>query len=274
LVTAPTARASDRQETFGELLREWRIRRRFSQLELSGRAAASTRHLSYLENGRSRPSREMALHLADELDVPLRERNRLLVAAGFAPLFRETGLDADEMAPAREAIERILAAQDPYPAVVVDRCWNLVAANQGLAVFTALLPVELLTPPVNVVRASLHPDGLARHIANFDEYATHMVGRIRRDAEATGDPSLTALLDELRTYPALDRVPATAPASWGGALVPIHLVTEHGELSFFSTIATFGTPNDITLDELSIEMFFPADASTAAALPRRPARPA
>ncbi len=252
--------------SFGDLLREWRGRRRLSQLELSLRAAASTRHLSYLENGRSRPSREMVLHLADELDVPLRERNRLLVAAGFAPAFRETALDAVELAPAREAIERILAAQDPYPALVVDRRWDLVAANAGLAVFLEGVDPALLEPPANVVRASLHPDGLARRIANIDEYAAHMLGRLRRDAEATGDPAVHELLAEIRTYPAVAHLPPSAGAHWGGTLLPLRLLTDGGELSFFSTIATFGTPVDITLDELSIELFFPADAATAAAL--------
>lgn len=237
-----------------------------SQLDLSTRATASTRHLSYLENGRSRPSREMALHLSEELDLPLRERNRLLVAAGFAPVYPESGLDAAGMAPARDALDRILAAQDPYPAVVVDRRWDLVAANSGLTVFVDLLPPELLAPPVNVMRASLHPDGLARHIVNLDEYASHLVGRIRRDADATGDPALTELLDEIRTYPGVTELTPTGTAPWGGSLLALRLSVDGCDLSFFSTIATFGTPADITLDELSIEMFFPADDATAVAL--------
>lgn len=258
-------------ESFGALLRDWRVRRRLSQLELSVRAAASTRHLSYLENGRARPSREMALHLADELDVPLRERNRLLVAAGFAPVYPESHLSDASLAPASDAIDRILAAQDPYPAIVVNRRWDVVAANDGLALFAELVAPALLADPINVVRASLHPDGLAPHISNLHEYAGHLVGRIRRDVETTADPGLGELLAEIADYPSVASLPpATAPGGWGGALLPLRLDTPRGELSLFSTIATFGTPHDITLDELSIELFFPADDATAAVLGERP----
>ncbi len=211
----------------------------------------------------------MVLHLAEELDVPLRERNRMLVAAGFAPLYRETDLDSADLAPARDAIARILRAQDPYPAVVVNRWWDLVAGNTGIGIFLELLPDHLLAAPANVVRASLHPDGLAPHITNFVDYAGHMVGRVRRDLDITGDSRLADLLGEIRTYPGVSEATAVdlAPV-WGGALLPLQLSTPRGEMSFFSTIATFGTPTDITLDELSIEMFFPADDATTAAVGR------
>src|SRR5262249_25777233 len=164
----------------GELLREWRELRRLSQLDLALQAEVSTRHLSFVETGRSRPSRDMVLHLAEELDVPLRERNHLLLAAGYAPVYAETALDAPAMTAVRAAVRQVLAGHEPYPAVVVDRHWNLIDANATVALFTQGLPPELLAPPINVLRASLHPDGFARQIVNLGEWRAHVLGRLRR----------------------------------------------------------------------------------------------
>jgi transcriptional regulator with XRE-family HTH domain len=249
----------------GTLLREWRQRRRLSQLELALDAGVSARHLSFLETGRSRASREMVLRLADELDVPLRERNRLLLAAGHAPAYVERRLDEPEVEPVREALQRVLDGHDPYPAVVVDRWWNLVAANASIGLLTRYVAPALLEPPVNVLRASLHPDGLAPRIVNLAEWRGHLLERLRRQVELTGDEALAALQRELRRYPA----PPPAPHGDGPAgeiAVPLRVATEEGELAFISTVATFGTAVDITVAELAIEAFFPADAATAAAL--------
>lgn len=260
--------ATFERPAFGDLLKSWRAQRRLSQLELASQAEVSTRHVSFLETGRSRPSREMVLHLAEYLDVPLRERNALLVAAGFAPAFDERPLDDPELTPAREALDLVLSGHEPYPAVVVDRRWNLVAANSAIAVFTDGMPSELLEPPINVVRASTRPDGLAGRILNFDEYGAHLVGRLRRQVELTADPQLAALLAEVRSYPGVVELPGFEPR--GTALLPMRIRTADGRavLSFFSTIATFGTPVDVTLEELAIETFFPADDATRTALLR------
>jgi transcriptional regulator with XRE-family HTH domain len=250
----------------GPLLRDWRQRRRLSQLDLAGEAAVSARHLSFVETGRSRPSRELVLHLAEHLDVPLRERNTLLLAAGYAPTFRQTALDADEMAPVREALDTILAGHQPYPAVVVDRGWDLVTANAAaLAMLTDGIADHLLAPPANALRVSLHPDGLAPRIVNFGEWAAHLIDRLRREAEAYADPQLLALHDELCGYPGV--AGSTLPDAPAGRLfVPLVLRHPAGELTFFSTVATFGTARDITVEELAIESFFPADEATATAL--------
>src|SRR5215207_3807474 len=178
----------------GGLLKEWRHRRRMSQLDLAVEADVSPRHLSFVETGRSRPSRELLLHLAEHLDVPLRDRNTLLLAAGFAPAYRETGLDAGEMAPVRDALEKILASHEPYPAVIVDRRWNLVSANRpALSLLTDGVSAELLAPPVNALRVSLHPEGLAPRIGNLAEWSAHLLTRLHRQQLATGDPDLAAL---------------------------------------------------------------------------------
>lgn len=255
----------------GRLLREWRERRRLSQLELSNRAAVSTRHLSYVETGRSRPSRELLLHLAEELDVPLHERNTLLVAAGFAPVYRETPIDAPEMAAIREALERVLRGHEPYPAVVVNRHWELVMGNAALAVLIEGVTPDLLAPPVNVLRVALHPDGLARRVANFDEYSAHLVGRLRREVDRSADPVLAALLVELEGYPgvSVDVADLEAEAASRNVVLPVVLDEDGDRLSFFSTIATFGTALDVTLADLAIEAFFPADDATATALRHR-----
>jgi transcriptional regulator with XRE-family HTH domain len=248
---------------FGELLRQWRDRRRLSQLALSVQADVSTRHLSFVETGRSAPSRALVLQLAEHLEVPLRERNRLLLAAGYAPVFGETPLDAPALSAVRDALRRLLAAHQPYPAVVVDRGWHLVEANASLALLTDLVAPYLLAPPANVLRASLHPDGLAPHIANLADWRGHLLTRLRRQVEVSADPDLAALLVELSGYPGGDHDPTPSP---GDIAIPLRLRAGGGELSFLSTVATFGTPLDVTVAELTIEAFYPADPATAAAL--------
>ena len=249
----------------GPLLREWRQRRRLSQLELALEADISARHLSFLETGRSKPSREMVLHLAEHLDIPLRERNALLMAAGFAPVFPERSFDDPELASARKAVELVLAGHEPYPAIAVDRHWTLLAANEAVAQFLVTEDASLLEPPVNVLRVSLHPKGVAPRIANLAEWRAHILDRLRRQIDASGDPVLIALLDELRAYPA---PAATQTRDYGGVVVPLELMTDMGILSFFSTTTIFGTPVDVTLSELAVEAFYPADDATTRALTR------
>lgn len=252
-------------EPVGILLRQWRERRRLSQLELSIRAEISTRHLSFVETGRSAPSRDMVLQLTDRLDIPLRERNRLLLAAGFAPVYSETPLGAPQMDSIRAAVRQLLAGHEPYPALVVDRSWNLVEANSSIALFTSLVSPDLLAPPANVLRASLHPQGLAPHIVNLGQWRGHLLHRVRRIVELTADPDMVKLADELESYPCPDR--QVEPTGPGEIMVPLRLRAPDGsELSFFSMVATFGTPLDVTLSELAIEAFYPADDATARAL--------
>ena len=247
----------------GTLLKDWRRRRRLSQLDLALEAGVSARHVSFLETGRSKPSREMVLHLSDQLDVPLRDRNRLLLAAGYAPAFEERPIDAPEMAPVREALDRVLTGHEPYPAVVVDRWWNLAAANRAIATFTAGVPEHLMQPPVNVLRVSLHPDGMASRIRNYGEWRAHLLDRLRRQVALTADDRLTALYEELSGYPG-EIGEVHGPG--GEIAVPLRFDAGGRELAFFSTVATFGTAIDITLSELAIEAFFPADEATAAYL--------
>ena len=248
----------------GEHLRDWRQRRRMSQLDLALDADISARHLSFVETGRARPSREMVLRLADTLDVPLRERNLLLLAAGFAPVHAERPLDAPELAAARSAVERLLAAHAPNPALAIDRHWTMLAANQTVGFLLEGVDPALLQPPVNVLRLSLHPQGLAPRIVNLGEWRAHLLHRLRQQQRAFGDPVLGALADELSAYP----VPPEAgehPAP-GDVFVTLRLATRQGELAFFSTTTVFGTPLDVTLAELALETFFPADEATRAAL--------
>ena len=261
-----SATASRVNSPVGELLRLWRERRRIRQLDLSIQADISTRHLSFVETGRSSPSRDMVLHLADNLDVPLRERNHLLLAAGYAPVFGESALDSPQMAAVRQAVRLVLKAHEPYPAVVVDRKWNLVDANATIALLTAGAAPALLAPPVNVLRLSLHPQGVAPRIVNLGEWRAHLLSRLRREVAVTADPDLTELLDELREYPCDDPAGNVEVPRPGEVVVPLRIRTEAGQLSFFGTVATFGTPLDVTVAELSIESFFPADPQTAAAL--------
>jgi transcriptional regulator with XRE-family HTH domain len=254
--------------TVGPLLRTWRTRRRLSQLDLALEAGVSARHLSFVETGRSRPSAEMVLHLAEQLDVPLRDRNRLLLAAGYAPAYGERDLEDPEMTPVREALDLVLGAHDPYPAIVVDRAWNLVAGNRGLGLLTAEVDPALLAPPANCIRLALHPYGLAPRIANLSEWRAHLLERLRRQIALTADAQVAELLEEMEGYPGGDdSQDGGAHTDYAGAIVvPFRMHGEDGELTFFSTVATFGTAVDITLAELSVESFFPADQLTAHAV--------
>jgi transcriptional regulator with XRE-family HTH domain len=257
------------QQPVGDLLREWRQRRRMSQLDLALEADISTRHLSFVETGRSLPSRDMVLHLAEQLDVPLRERNVLLVAAGFAPVFAERTLEDPALQTARKAVELVLAGHEPYPALAVDRHWTLVAANSAVGRLIGSADAALLQPPVNVLRLSLHPNGLAPRTANLPEWRAHLLSRLHRQIEVSGDPVLAGLMRELAAYPVPSRPKPIRPAGdheYAGVVVPVQFETEAGTLSFFSTTTVFGTPLDITLSELALESFFPANAATAEAL--------
>ena len=254
---------------FGPLLREWRHRRRVSQLDLALDAEISARHLSFLETGRARPSRDMVLHLAEQLEVPLRERNLLLTAAGFAAEFRERPLGDPALAAARQAVEAVLRGHLPYPALAVDRHWTLVTANDAVPPLLAGVDLALLAPPVNVLRLALHPAGLAPRTANLAEWRGHLLERLRRQAEVSADPVLLTLLEELRGYPAPHAPRPPRPVrDYAGMVVPFELVTDAGVLAFFSTITVFGTPVDVTLSELALECFYPADSATAAMLQR------
>ncbi|MFI6503056.1 helix-turn-helix domain-containing protein [Nonomuraea typhae] len=252
-------------ESFGDLLRSWRQRRRVSQLDLAIEAEVSARHISFLETGRARPSREMVMKLAEELDVPLRHRNRLLVAAGFAPVFRERDVAGPEMDVVRQALDKILAGHEPYPAVVVDVAWNLVAANQAAAMFMDGVPDHLLKDPVNIMRLSLHPEAMGGRLLNLAEVRAHLLPRLRRQAEVTGDGRLTELHDEIAgyRYPGIELNVAVVPSP-ADILLPFRI--RHGDrvLSMFTTIATFGTPVDVTASELAIETFWPNDEETMA----------
>lgn len=251
----------------GGLLREWRQRRNLSQFELALRSAVSARHLSFIETGRARPSREMVLHLADRLDVPLRERNRLLLAAGFAPVFSEHSLGERELAPMREALERFLVAHEPYPALVVDRHWNVLAANRGVAYVNRDVAPELREPPANALRIALHPEGLARRITNLANWSSYVLARLRREIEATGDPELESLYEELAAYPGTTtEFDPAGPLGSKDALFMQELRLDDRDLAFFCTLTTFGTPRDLTLAELTIIAFYPADSETAEAL--------
>ena len=260
---------SEATSEIGTMIREWRVRRRMSQLDLAGEADISQRHLSFIESGRSRPSREMILNLSERLDVPLRQRNTLLVAAGFAPNFGERPLEHPRLAPALSAVQRVLQGHDPNPAVAVDRHWNLVAANVAAAAFLeAIDDPSLTSQPVNVLRLSLHPRGLAPRILNLAEWRAHLLERVRRLIDATGDAELEALEAELLTYPAgVSRTRVVHDEST--AIVhPLRIRLGDDVLSLISTITIFGTPLDVTLSELAIESFFPADEETRFALQR------
>ncbi len=250
-------------------MREWRQHRRLSQLDLALNADVSTRHLSFMETGRALPSREMLVRLAEHLDVPLRERNALLVAAGYAPVYAATPLDDPAMRVVKEAVDLVLAGHEPYPALAIDRHWNLVAANRAVAPLLDGVSPDLLTPPVNVLRISLHPDGLAQRIVNIGHWRQHILARLMRQVELSNDPALLDLRKELAAYPAPDDSGHRLDdARYGGLVVPIRLRMDTGVLSFFTTTTVFGTAVDITLDELAIESFFPADTATMDALRR------
>lgn len=262
----------------GDLLREWRRRRRVSQLDLALEAEISAKHVSFVESGRAQPSRDMILRLAEHLQVPLRERNTLLHAAGFAPVYAERSLDDPALAQARTAVDLVLRGHEPFPAIAVDRHWSLVAANAAVRPMLAGVDASLLEPPVNVLRLSLHPKGLAPCIANLSEWRAHLLERLRRQVDATADRVLVDLLRELREYPIPDDVTPRPPRDYAGVVIPFELRTPQGTLAFFGTTTVFGTPIDITLAELAVEAFFPANSETARQLLagsefRQPGRP-
>jgi transcriptional regulator with XRE-family HTH domain len=246
----------------GDLLREWRQRRQLSQLDLAIQAEVSARHLSFVETGRSRPTSEMILRLTEHLGVPLRDRNTLLLAGGYAPAYPENRLDGPELAAVRGGLRHVLAGHEPYPAVVVNRWWELADQNAAVAVLTAGVAPELLEPPVNVLRLSLHPDGMAPRIGNLGEWRAHLLTRLRRQVAATDDARLAGLLEELRGYPGGEHG-APAPTD---VVVPLRYRAGEAELSLFSMTAVVGTPMDVTIEELVIESFYPADQATSDAL--------
>jgi transcriptional regulator with XRE-family HTH domain len=255
---------------FGELLREWRGRRRLSQLDLAYDTEISPKHLSFIETGRSQPSREMVLRLAEQLEIPLRERNVLLASAGFVPMYPERSLNDDSLAAVRAAVDLILAGHEPNPAIAIDRRWTMHAANKACGLLTSLVDPSLLEPPVNVLRLCLHPDGLAKHIVNYFEWRHHLIAYLDRQVDITGDQVLSALVEELRAFPPPPGAvrPRTNDVSGHNFAVPLKLRTDAGELSFLSVTTVFGTPVEITLEELAIESFFPADKETADFLSR------
>lgn len=239
-------------------------------MELALDSGVSTRHISFLETGRSQPSRQMILHLAEHLDIPLRERNELMIAAGYAPVYPATPLDDVSMDVVRSAIELVLTGHEPYPALAIDRYWTLVAANRALGPLLAGVSPALLEPPVNVLRLSLHPDGLAPRIVNFDQWRDHVLRRLRGYIGTSADPVLVELHDELRSYPAGDvrthSVEGGPDQKVDDLVIPLRMQTDVGVLSFISTTTVFGTANDVNLAELAIESFFPADKATAGIL--------
>jgi transcriptional regulator with XRE-family HTH domain len=250
---------------FGELLKDWRARRRMSQLDLALDAEISQKHLSFIETGRSIPSRDMVIRLSEVLDMPLRERNRLLNAAGYAAMYLARSLDDPSLAAARAAIDQLLSAHDPYPALAIDPHWTLIAANQSLQNLLAVVADKaLLEPPVNVLKLSLHPGGFAPFIVNLAQWRAHILMRLRHQMQASGDGALSQLLTELEALPAPDD--DKAHGDFGDVYVPLKLRLPMGELSFFSTTTVFGAPFDVTLSEIAIEAFFPVDAATQAIL--------
>jgi transcriptional regulator with XRE-family HTH domain len=250
----------------GGLLRVWRERRRLSQLELAEAADISARHMSFLETGRSAPSRAMLLRLAERLQIPLRERNSLLLSAGYAPMYAERRLDDPALEQARKAVDLVLAGHEPYPALAVDGHWTLVSANAAFGRLLTGIAPRLLEPPVNVLRLGLHPDGVAPRVVNYAQWRDHILKRLQQQVSATADPVLAELLVEFEGYPQVVSAaekPSVDTNEYCGVVMPFVLSTDQGTLSFFSTITVFGTPLDITLAELAIESFFPADAQTA-----------
>jgi transcriptional regulator with XRE-family HTH domain len=259
------AKAS-RYEGVGPLLREWRGRRRLTQLELALDAKVSARHLSFVETGRSKPGREMLLRIAEQLQIPFRERNQILLAAGHAPAFPERPLDDPVLTPVRTALDRILAAHEPYPGIAFNRSWDLVAANEAASSMVERIEIDpaLLKPPINVLRVGLHPRGPAPYIANFGQWRAHFLGRLSEQIAITGDPALVALLEELTDYPGgtdEDRAGETVEAQ--DVLGPVRVrAPGGGEWSFFGMFASFDTPFEVTTSELALELLFPADQKT------------
>src|SRR5215471_2497572 len=273
-----------RARSIGGHLREWRLRRRLSQLALACEADISARHLSFIETGRSLPSRDMVLRLAERLEVPLRERNPLLLAAGYAPVYPERPLQDPALAAARGVIDLVLAGHEPYPALAVDRHWTIVAANGAFSPLLTGIEPTLLHSPANALRIGLHPAGLAPRIANFAEWRAHLLARLRRQIDLTGDPVLAGLFNEISEYPPSLPSPARggglgwgdggkfdrpfATAEYDDIVVPLRLTVDGEVLSLISMTTVFGTPVDITLSEIAIEAFLPADTATGEALRR------
>jgi transcriptional regulator with XRE-family HTH domain len=255
----------------GELLREWRTHRRRSQMDLALEVGVSPRHLSFVETGRSRPSPELVLAVADRLDLPLRERNTMLLAAGYAPRYPQTPLHDESMARVRASLQRMLDAHDPYPGVVIDRQWNVLLSNEAAAGLLAGLPAHVLEPTVNVFRVCLHPDGLAARTRNFGDWSTYLLRQMRRTIQLTGDAGLAAVEAEVLAYPNLEAMPSSEPTADDDPPLLVPLVLEAGDavLSLFTTLTMFGTPRDVTLEELCVELFFPADDDTDLLLQRR-----
>ena len=249
--------------TFGNSLRQWRKSRGLSQLELALTADSSARHLSFLENGRAQPSRAMVLRLAEALDVPLRERNSLLAAAGYASMFRETNLEAGPMREVQRALQLMLDKQEPYPAMVIDRGWQIVQANTACARLFSLLGLDPAAGPINLLRLVLHPDGMRQWVEDWEVGARMLLLQLRRELAAAGnDARLGSLLEEVLGYPGVAALQDLAPDARTIPLLPLTIVRDSVRLSWFTTITTFGTPQDITLQELRIEMFYPADEAT------------
>jgi len=259
---------ADGVQTVGEMVRTWRELRRFSQLELALEAEVSQRHLSFIESGRAAPSREMVLHLAEQLEIPLRDRNVMLLAAGFSPIYGSRSLQDPTLTHAKAALDLLLRAHEPYPALTVDRHWNIVGTNRALEPLLAAVDPELLAPPANALRISLHPRGLAPQIANLGEWRQHLLDRLRRQFRICRDPALEALLKELTSYPSgsNERSSSFSDPFANEVAIPFRLKTPGGVLSFLSTVTVFGTPVEITLSEVTLEAFYPADQETAKAL--------
>lgn len=249
-------------QTAGSLLKIWRERRRKSQLDLSLDAEISTRHLSFVETGRAKPSREMILLLAENLDIPLRERNKILLAADYAPVFSEKNYNDVSLSAAREAVELILKGHEPYPALAVDRYWNMQAANSVVPLLLDDVAPQLLAAPVNVLRLSLHPEGLAKRIVNLREWREHLLVRLKKQIDDTADEKLEILYDELKNYQIPHNKKEKLSSETASIVVPLVLETKFGTLSFISTTTVFGTPVDVTISEIALETFFPADEQT------------
>ncbi len=266
----PTVSAASAAVPVGLMLREWRTRRRISQLELSSETGVSTRHLSFIENGRARPSRDMVMRLAECLELPLRERNALMLAAGYAPAYAQTPLSAESMRDVRASLYSLVDAHQPCPALVADHAWNLVLANDAALSFAEGVSDELMTDPINIIRLVMHPAGLRSRVANFADYSEHVLIRLHRQLRATGDPAIRDLIRECQAYPGIGR-----PRGSSHAIAPVlalRLATDATVLSFFTVVSTLGAPYDVTLDEIVIESFFPADAATAQAIGMQPSR--
>jgi transcriptional regulator with XRE-family HTH domain len=265
--------ATVQSQPVGSLLRQWRQQRRVTQLELALDAGISARHLSFVETGRAKPGREMLLRALEQLKVPFREQNRLLLAAGHAPAFPERSLEDPDLAPVREALDVILSGHEPYPAVAVDRLWNLVAANAAMLALTESVDIDpaLLEPPINIMRVGLHPRGLGPLFLNLRAWHAHWLKRLERQLAATGDEQLAALIDEVARYPVPEPEPDVVSEIPGSEMLgPVRMRTPDGaELSFFGMFASFDTPFEVTSSELAIELLFPADRTTAEALGAR-----